>query len=713
MPGGRRRTVYRPPTARRMVAAMLGAALTALWLVPLPAAAQAQAQAKQAQEQVLTWTAGNSVSEYVSAPTTATAGPATLVFENSTETGNTMGMSHTLTFDVSKPGYNHDVDVDILANPFDSNGGRYEVQVDLTPGTYYYFCKINGHTMSGELVVTDDGGGDTTAPQVSGNVSGKQDPDGNYVGSATVTVSANDSESGVDSVEYEIDDTGFQPYSGPVTVDDPGEHSVQYRATDAAGNVSQVGSVSFTVVESAPEDTTAPDVSASVSGDRNTDGAYVGSATVTVSASDSESGVATVEYALGGASYTQYSGPVTVNQPGEHTVSYRATDTAGNTSTPKTVTFTVAEPAPEDTTAPQTSATVSGNQDTDGNYVESATVTVSAQDGGSGVDSVEYALDGQPFAAYSGPVTVNQPGEHTVQYRATDTAGNTSTPKTVTFTVVEPAPEDTTAPQVSASVSGDQDADGNYVGAATVTVSASDSESGVATVEYALDGASYTQYSGPVTVNQPGEHTVQYRATDTAGNTSTPKTVTFTVAEPAPEDTTAPQTSATVSGKQDTDGNYVESATVTVSAQDAQSGLADIEYSVDGDPYALYTGPIVVNQLGEHTVSYRATDTAGNTSTPKSVTFTVAEPAPEDSCPDSDTRDTVIVGDEDTGVDNANTGDGCTINDLIAEDATYANHGAFVSHVNRVTNELMAADVISGKEKGRIMRAAGRSDIGR
>nr|WP_310277491.1 hypothetical protein [Haloactinomyces albus] len=512
-----------------MAAAMLGAALTALWLVPIPVAAQAQAQAqaqaKQAQEQVLTWTAGNSISEYVSAPTTATAGPATLVFENSTETGNTMGMSHTLTFDISKPGYNHDVDVDILANPFDSNGGRYEVQADLTPGTYYYFCKINGHTMSGELVVTDDGGGDTTAPQVSGNVSGKQDADGNYVGSATVTVSANDSGSGVDSVEYEIDDTGFQPYSGPVTVDDPGDHSVQYRATDAAGNVSQLGSVSFTVVESAPEDTTAPDLSASVSGDRNTDGAYVGSA--------------------------------------------------------------------------------------------------------------------------------------------------------------------------------------------TVTVSATDSESGVATVEYALDGTSYTQYSGPVTVNEPGEHTVQYRATDTAGNTSQATSVSFTVVEPPPQDTTAPQTSATISGNQNADGNYVGSATVMVSAQDAQSGLADIEYSVDEAPYAIYTDPVVVNQPGAHTVSYRATDSAGNTSTPKSVSFTVVESAPEDSCPDSDTRDTVIIGEHDTGVDNADTGDGCTINDLIAEDATYPNHGAFVSHTGQVTDKLKADGLITGKEKGRIMRAAGRSDIGK
>ena len=37
-------------------------------------------------------------------------------------------------------------------------------------------------------------------------------------------------------------------------------------------------------------------------------------------------------------------------------------------------------------------------------------------------------------------------------------------------------------------VTGEQDADGNYVGAATVTLDATDADPGVDTVEYSLDG---------------------------------------------------------------------------------------------------------------------------------------------------------------------------------------------------------------------------------
>src|SRR5699024_12878971 len=57
---------------------------------------------------------------------------------------------------------------------------------------------------------------------------------------------------------------------------------------------------------------------------------------------------------------------------------------------------------------------------------------------------------------------VTEPGEHTVDYRAADAAGNTaegSVSFTVAVEVVEPEP-DVTAPEVSATVAGEQDEDG-------------------------------------------------------------------------------------------------------------------------------------------------------------------------------------------------------------------------------------------------------------
>lgn len=490
------------------------AATLLLALTATPVAAHAAAA------QTLTWTADDDVTRYRSAPATAVAGETTIVFENSAATGNTTGMPHTLTFDTSTAGYNHDVTLNILANPFDATDGRHQATVTLTPGRYRYFCAIPGHlTMVGELVVTDGGGEpDTTPPSVSAQVSGTRNAAGDYVGSATVAVTATDAGSGVATVEYEVDDTGFRPYTAPVAVTAPGDHAVQFRATDRAGNTSDAGSVQFRVAEP--------------------------------------------------------------------------------------------EPA-EDTTPPVVTAQVTGARDGDGNYVGAATATLTATDTGSGVAGIEYALDGAAFTAYTSPLVIDAPGAHMLHYRATDRAGNTSAEGMSHFTVVAPPEPDTTPPAVTAAVTGERDGE-SYVGAATVTLTATDTESAVTSVEYAI--GAWTRYTAPVTVRTAGTHTVRYRATDAAGNVAPERSVTFTV---------------------------------------VPSGSGD--------------------------------------------------------CPAPDPRPTVVIGGEDTGVPNAVTGTGCTVNDLIAEHATYPDHAAFVRHVQAVTGDLVADGTLSKRQQGAIVRAAARA----
>jgi flagellar hook assembly protein FlgD/Tol biopolymer transport system component/fibronectin type 3 domain-containing protein len=101
-------------------------------------------------------------------------------------------------------------------------------------------------------------------------------------------------------------------------------------------------------------------------------------------------------------------------------------------------------------------------------YSKEATLSVFATDDASGVDRVEYSLDGeiwknQPLADPSTgrysivwvPVNASN-GEHTVSFRATDRAGNTSPPVSVTFVVQTDS--DTIPPVLSVSTL----ADGSY-----------------------------------------------------------------------------------------------------------------------------------------------------------------------------------------------------------------------------------------------------------
>ncbi|MFD6433275.1 OmpL47-type beta-barrel domain-containing protein [Streptomyces venezuelae] len=430
---------------RRLYTALFAALLMVLGLTSTAAVARPDNPGIAA-AQTLTWTADNDISKYKSAPTTAVAGPTTIVFENSVATGNTTGMPHTLTFDTSDPEYNNDVTLNILANPNDDMGGKHTAEVTLTPGRYRYHCTIPGHgSMQGVLVVTEGGGEDTTAPEAAAKVEGTTNADGAYVGSATVAVTATDEGSGVDKVEYAVGaDGAWQPYTAPVVVDQVGTHKIRYRATDKAGNVSAEKATDFKVVAPPTDDKTPPETSATVTGEKNDQGQYVGMATVTVTASDTGSGVNKIEYAIGDGAWTAYTAPVMAHEAGAHKVRYRASDKAGNQAAEKAVEFTVVAPPVQDKTPPSTSAKVEGSKDSDGAYVGKAKVTVTATDADSGVDKVEYSLDGGPYLAYESPVVVDRVGRHTVAYRASDKAGNASEAKTASFTVTEgggvPAP---------------------------------------------------------------------------------------------------------------------------------------------------------------------------------------------------------------------------------------------------------------------------------
>lgn len=81
-----------------------------------------------------------------------------------------------------------------------------------------------------------------------------------------------------------------------------------------------------------------------------------------------------------------------------------------------------------------------------------------------------------------------------------------------------------------------------------------------------------------------------------------------------------------------------------------------------------------------------------------------------DACDTSDLSLTVVIGGQDTFVFNELFEDGCTITDLIVGLASSAgNHGAFLSSVAHLTNDLKSRGVITNKEKAAIQKVAAQS----
>ncbi len=183
-------------------------------------------------------------------------------------------------------------------------------------------------------------------------------------------------------------------------------------------------------------------------------------------------------------------------------------------------------------TVPLTTASFVPSGTANGWYPGNVTVTLHASDqGGPGVASTVYQIDGGGWIPYTVPFQVTGEGPHTVQYYSVDTLGNTEPANSVPVNI------DTTAPVTTASVS-PTPTNGQVNGTATVTLSPTDAGSGVASTTYTIDGGAPQTYTGPFQITAGGLHTVLFHSTDNVGNVETNKTLTVQV---NPQVTIGPQ----------------------------------------------------------------------------------------------------------------------------------------------------------------------------
>lgn len=169
---------------------------------------------------------------------------------------------------------------------------------------------------------------------------------------------------------------------------------------------------------------------------------------------------------------------------------------------------------------------------------------------------------------------------------------------------------DAVAPTVVINSNPSANATGWWNKPVVLSVEANDDRGGSLTVESRIGDAGWTPYTRPVTLSEDGIHHFQARASDAAGNISEPAAKTIRI------DATGPVISL---------GSSVEQKTITAEGGDALSGLASLEYMVDGSElWEPYIGPVVVAEGVP--VRFQATDAAGNT-TIKSAQWNAETPA--------------------------------------------------------------------------------------
>ena len=379
-------------------------------------------------------------------------------------------------------------------------------------------------------------------------------------------------------------------YFDSQTISD-GNHSLNVRAYDAAGNVGQPSSpITFDIhnLDNVPPSVGVPSVTL-----------YTSAWTFQVVATDDVQ-LGSVEFILDGSQViaaadrdpypgsTPYPGNVwkatgyTALAVGTHTLKARAVDHRNNVAESATINFTVTPPS--DTTPPVVTSVSEGG--TAGSISLSATASDNVA-----VTKLEFYVDSQLVnTQFTSSTTVWMDstlladGTHTLVVKAYDAAGNVGTSAPVSFTIANSTP-DTQAPTVSASVSGTS-------GVITLNVSASDNV-GVARVEFLVDGVlkgtDYTlAYSQPMdsTALANGSHTLVAKAYDAAGNVGTSASIPFSISNTG-GDTQPPVLSnlavAKTIRKVWIDGGYqfITNFKISVTATD-NVGVSKVQFYVDG-----------------------------------------------------------------------------------------------------------------------------------
>jgi hypothetical protein len=473
-----------------------------------------------------------------------------------------------------------------------------------------------GNTATASVTVT---GVDTTPPLVSGTATSQPNAAGWYQGDVAVHWTATDPESGVPA----------PPADTTIAGEGSGLTSTVTVKNGAGLSATATSKPAVNIDRTAPTTGITGAANAWTNGD----------VTLTLAPADSLSGVASTQYAADGGAL-QDGTSITLSTEGEHTLTYRSTDKAGNVEALQTAVVRI------DKTAPTIKHAFDPSSYADGSWTnQDVTVSfVCADQGASGV------------AECTAPVTKSAEGEHTVTGTARDGAGNAATDSASVRI-------DKTEPALSADVSGQKNAAGWYDDDVTVTYTAADALSGIPGTPKAdvlgegrdqKAGASVTDAAGnsasvsvaginvdktapvltadapagwhtdDVTVSwtctdalsgvadQPADTVVTGEGdnlsatascTDRAGNTAV-KTV-----DGIKIDRTAPVTTAQVADP-DAAGWYGDDVKVTLSGSD-NLGAVTTYYAIDHGETTTYEGPFSVGE-GEHTVSYWSKDAAGN-----------------------------------------------------------------------------------------------------
>ncbi|MDG6220340.1 MAG: hypothetical protein QCI38_02690, partial [Candidatus Thermoplasmatota archaeon] len=464
---------------------------------------------------------------------------------------------------------------------------------------YYYSKDLAGNVESTKTATIRI---DNQPPTASISLSGTLGSNGWYTASVTASITGNDQYfgSGIKELWYRLDGGSWNTYSSSITIGH-GMHVLEARAMDKAGNNGTIAITNINV------DTNRPVTTHSIAGTLEDGGWYTTNVEVTLDAQEPNpngSGIAQTRYRIGGVTYT-YTGPFIISSDGTWELRYWSIDNAGNTEAQNIITVKVDKNPPQ---PPVGDKYFIGTASSNGWYLQNVSITLGTYtDATSGLNRMEYNLNGAGWKNYTGSISVNGAGTHNLLFRPVDNAGNIGAMETVNIRI------DLMAPTGSASAAGTIGENGWYTSPVTITITAADDASATTTT-YKLNGGATTPYAGPFAVALEGSHTISYTITDEPGRTFTGQ-YNFKIDTQAPVINSFSTTGANVTNQRN--------VSMSLSTTDATSGPWQYRTRTNGGAWSMWS-PVQSSFFhslpeaapdGLHQVDIEVMDQAGWTTT--------------------------------------------------------------------------------------------------
>jgi hypothetical protein len=309
---------------------------------------------------------------------------------------------------------------------------------------------------------------------------------------------------------------------------------------------------------------------------------------------------------------------------GNHTISVRSLDSKKVFSTSIQTNFQI------DLIGPTTPVITPSNIASILN-IKNLNFSFASNDVNSKISNYSCSVDNSSYSTCMNPLSLNSltEGQHTLKVKAIDLAGNSSLESSYGFTV------DTISPILTVSPIATTNLKSNSL---SLSFSGTDSGSGIASYQCALDANNYNSCTSPVNFSGlvDGAHSIKIKVTDKAGNESNIISSPFTV------DTLAPSlafTATPAASSTSTTANF------TFNSNDSGSGIDTVQCALDTATFSNCISPLNFANLSiaNHVLQIQATDKAGNKSS-ISYAFTVTSPPPVISNPPSGSTPGTIFG---------------------------------------------------------------------